>query len=423
MEHNANSNKHKYKSILEHTDTISPLLMQKYINGKLSDAERHQVEKHLLNCPLSAEALEGLQKYGKNVDIPKITKSLNREIRNYSKNRAPQSLIQNRRPSRYALAAALSFIFLATIGAWYAINNFYAINSEMAYDMQTEQVKHTEEQQNSIQEEANDSEDSQQVPKLNNENTDDKQQSQSTNTMPNARSDNNAQTNPKSTQGINPKQETKISNRNDIIEERSADADANYDYFEKQKTTQDNTENSMQDVSKTNPLLSQTPVVVDEIDKTSLLSDNDDIEEIPKRKRTVRSTRKAENKQNQNAQLEKESIIDKLTLGIEAYEKGEYKNAETLLNEYTMQNNNAAEAFYYLAMAQLKVSKVEQAMHNFEKVVQIADPDFKEEAQWRKAKILIHQKNNGAAIVLLEQIIKQKGKYAIKAKQELEDLH
>ncbi|MBI4946352.1 MAG: tetratricopeptide repeat protein [Bacteroidetes bacterium] len=51
----------KTKNIFAHTDCISEEMLMKYISGTLSPAEKHEVEKHLIDCPMCSDAVEGLQ--------------------------------------------------------------------------------------------------------------------------------------------------------------------------------------------------------------------------------------------------------------------------------------------------------------------------------------------------------------------------
>ncbi len=48
-------------NIFEHTDCISEEMLTKYISNKLSPGEKHEVEKHLIDCEMCSDAVEGLQ--------------------------------------------------------------------------------------------------------------------------------------------------------------------------------------------------------------------------------------------------------------------------------------------------------------------------------------------------------------------------
>ncbi len=54
-----------------------------YLEGKLSAAERHEVEQRMLNDPFLNEAAEGLQQASGNIGLQRTVDSLNKELRTY----------------------------------------------------------------------------------------------------------------------------------------------------------------------------------------------------------------------------------------------------------------------------------------------------------------------------------------------------
>ena len=49
------------KDIFKHTDCISEEMLLKYISNKLPSAEKHEVEKHLVDCEMCSDAVDGLK--------------------------------------------------------------------------------------------------------------------------------------------------------------------------------------------------------------------------------------------------------------------------------------------------------------------------------------------------------------------------
>lgn len=114
--------KHK---IYTSTDCISEDVMYKYIDKKLSASEEHQVEKHLLDCELCSDALEGL------------TISHDRKIIHSIKTEVDKKLLATEKTTRvvhfnyrgiWAIAAGL----LLLIGGVFFFNQFMTKNMEMA---------------------------------------------------------------------------------------------------------------------------------------------------------------------------------------------------------------------------------------------------------------------------------------------------
>ena len=69
----------KYK-IYSPTDCISEQTMFDYINNKLNAKEQHLVEKHLLNCDLCSDALEGLELLKNRNRIATINQKINERL-------------------------------------------------------------------------------------------------------------------------------------------------------------------------------------------------------------------------------------------------------------------------------------------------------------------------------------------------------
>lgn len=54
-----------------------------YISGKLSDEQKHEVEKWMIDNPFFNEAIEGLQLAGSEKKVQKNVEELNRQLRKY----------------------------------------------------------------------------------------------------------------------------------------------------------------------------------------------------------------------------------------------------------------------------------------------------------------------------------------------------
>lgn len=60
---------------------ISQDMLLDYLNGRLNDAQRHEVEKYLLDNDIAEEALEGLKLIDRKDQIPTIVKGLNHHLK------------------------------------------------------------------------------------------------------------------------------------------------------------------------------------------------------------------------------------------------------------------------------------------------------------------------------------------------------
>ncbi len=72
----------KNTAIFAPTECLSEEMLTKYVSGKLSSAQKHEVEKHLTDCDMCADAAEGLAMVADKNRISQITSELNKKIMN-----------------------------------------------------------------------------------------------------------------------------------------------------------------------------------------------------------------------------------------------------------------------------------------------------------------------------------------------------
>ncbi len=71
-----------YKDILSHLSTeIDQETLLKYLQGKLSESQKHEVEKKLLQDPFDDEAMEGLQEFKDKEQLRYMVEMLNRDLK------------------------------------------------------------------------------------------------------------------------------------------------------------------------------------------------------------------------------------------------------------------------------------------------------------------------------------------------------
>jgi len=114
--------KHK---IYTSTDCISEDAMYKYIDKMLSASEEHQVEKHLLDCELCSDALEGLTISHDRKIIGSIKATVDKQLLATEKN---TKIIHINFKTIWGIAAGL----LLLIGGVFFFNQFMTKNMEMA---------------------------------------------------------------------------------------------------------------------------------------------------------------------------------------------------------------------------------------------------------------------------------------------------
>jgi len=71
----------KLKDILSHLSTeVDQETLLKYLEGRLSDEQKHELEKRMLNSEFTDDAMEGLQEIKNKERIPSLVDQLNRDL-------------------------------------------------------------------------------------------------------------------------------------------------------------------------------------------------------------------------------------------------------------------------------------------------------------------------------------------------------
>lgn len=100
----------KLNNIFSETDCLSEEMLMNYLSGNLSPAEKHKIERHLIDCELCSDAVEGLAEALQNKDISKITSEIRQKIQQRTDKRKPK--IISLHPYRFHLAAAAAILFI-----------------------------------------------------------------------------------------------------------------------------------------------------------------------------------------------------------------------------------------------------------------------------------------------------------------------
>ncbi|MCH8317628.1 MAG: hypothetical protein IIA88_03915, partial [Bacteroidetes bacterium] len=69
------------KKLFSETDCLSLKILQKYLGDALTTNQMQVVEKHLLDCELCSDALDGLSMMPDGSKVEKIAAGINKEIR------------------------------------------------------------------------------------------------------------------------------------------------------------------------------------------------------------------------------------------------------------------------------------------------------------------------------------------------------
>lgn len=87
----------------------------KYLQGKLSAAEQHEVEKNLLDDDFEADALEGLQQVQNTQEIPVLVEQLNLDLKKRTTKKKKGFLKQEPKVESWLLLAIVIILLLVII--------------------------------------------------------------------------------------------------------------------------------------------------------------------------------------------------------------------------------------------------------------------------------------------------------------------
>ena len=109
--------KENLKDILSHLHSDVPQeTLLKYLQGKLSAEEQHELEMNLLDDPFEADAAEGLSAIQDQQTIPTLVNQLNRELKKKTERRKKWSFRREAKLESWLLIAVILILLLAVIG-------------------------------------------------------------------------------------------------------------------------------------------------------------------------------------------------------------------------------------------------------------------------------------------------------------------
>lgn len=108
--------KENLKDILSHLHSeVDQETLLKYLQGKLSSEEQHEVEKHLLDDAFEAEALEGLQTLPDSQQISSLVEQLNRDLKSKTAKRKSWLFKREAKVESWLLLTIVIILLLAII--------------------------------------------------------------------------------------------------------------------------------------------------------------------------------------------------------------------------------------------------------------------------------------------------------------------
>ena len=396
----------KFVNILKSDECISEEMMLKYLGDALSPADRHRIERHLIECDFCSDAMEGLTSQNLS-DTKDSLKQLDKRIEQRVSNQTGNSF---QRHWVYRIAAVVVLVSLFGGGYYYLqsikkservfTENFEPFHettlnaspAAVAPPAETEELKLKDA--------------SSQLDKK------EEQRKQVGNAVV-------VNENTKAT-----KSAVKEANKNDVL------VDA--------KTTT-GTEFSLDNKDLA------TPTSIAEDQNTILLSDESKREDKfsvkqPPAMKEMRENTTRTAASNNEAVISKKSLADSGSIvvvtgtaasitsnnlvpdGIKQYEAKNYSDAISLFNAALSNDRSNTEALFYNGVSHLSNNENKDAIHLLESVVNNSPNKFSDAAKWYLSLAYLKERKIVRAKNILEDLSGSKNEYQSKAKKALEEL-
>jgi len=351
--------------------------MTDYVSGNLSVDKIRRIEHHITDCEMCNDELEGVSYLADKEQLPKITNSLNNKIDSYFNKNEKSLPILEEKKKRFNLkrtfSIAASIALLITAG--------YFI-----YDIQNDTSSKNLAEANIPKEEFKD------VQSVITNNLTKDTSNETMNEVNTSNKDNdieNIETSEKETS--NKKEEATIESNTEKINISVADNEVN-DVVEKEET------NDVEDIIEENTPISNSNEINNKFSENKTSS-----------KLSFGTTRGGNIERKKKVTNNYKYLKDS---GLLAYNVKSYKDAIVDFNKYLEHNPNDIEITFKTGMAYFYTNKSETAILKYNKVISSKNIKYFEDAQWYKATALLNKGKKDDALPLLEQIVKDAGKYS-----------
>ena len=107
----------KLKDILSHLNTgVDQETLLRYLQGKLSAQEQHELEKHMLGDDFDSDALDGLQDFKDKKNLTALVDQLNGDLRKRTEKKKKFRQKLRLRLEPWLIAAIIIILLLAVLG-------------------------------------------------------------------------------------------------------------------------------------------------------------------------------------------------------------------------------------------------------------------------------------------------------------------
>ena len=384
--------------IFKTSDCIGKERLTKYVQGKMTDAEKHAIEKHLTDCELCSDAAEGLA-------LLTSMKPLDETIRQVS-DKYPPSAKQTPSINRWYYAAASVAILIAT--GW-IISNYSFKQENTAEHISTpaaQQKLNTETPPSNSDAKLNESTIQPQPPPPPAE---EKMQQASKNIM----AAQNAMVAKASTEDKAFAATEPVQNNEAVAEPPSVDVAAPI-------ATESASAGAVAPVKSATKNIEGLKVYdySGEYKREKNITKEDN--GIPARYESRKDMEKS--KTLNNMQSRTIAYQDFLSEALADYNNKKYASAINKLQLLLSDNHSDVNALFYTAMSYSESQQYDKALHFLDRLDAQSNNTFNQESAWHRSLLLLQKGEMDKAKELLQKIISAKGFYATAAQQKLSEI-
>lgn len=403
--------KTKYDKIFNKTICLNNSELEEYLNNTLTNEKKHKVEKHLNDCKMCQEELDGLSYLKNKADLPLIVENINSKIDNRIKRNSNFFYLRIKR----TISIAASFLLLVSLT--FLINYYVGKQSDNKMADQIEQSSESKEVKSGNENESTneDTKVSSEIIETADESeiiTAKKRDVSDEFSVENETADNLSVADVKTAKNDNnsefSKSERSFDGRAEEIEEIDDFAEDIDDiHIEKEKSGEPVVSVSEVSYNKTSEKENNAKYEISEI-----AADENDFLEGKRRAVFIKKIKLKD----------RESVSKIKSTAYSNFISKEYKAANSDYEKVLKKDSKDTEALFYSGISLYKIKQYNKALLRMNKVIKSNHKKYTDEAVWYK--VLINEKLNRDKenIILLNNIIQNKGNYQEKARKKLNEV-
>jgi len=448
----------KLNNIFSETDCLSPEILSAYAENRLSNEDRYLVEKHLTDCELCSDALEGISQIKDKSGLKNIFAELQQEINKRIEKKERKVLHVNFRMRLAAAAILITIVGVTFVFRYYLgeqKKNMMAERTIKESELTKQEKQSTPNEINDVTGEDTRTENSDATLKekaegakvvADGENAD---KDFSNNNIPfmipkaNVSPDRQEDLKKESYTGFSWESTTKAEKANEENEKQLEQVDENVSNGLASDYKNAEVNQAMADSISVSGGISETKVTSQSSAYRSEVTTVEDKSKVKgSKKGIVKSDNNNNNNNNQTATSTSNSIMSPTTttitvgatgnsavadqrysMAVQKYQNADYAGSKDLLESYITDNPNDYNALYYCGVSNYFLNKYADAIPYFEKVVKNKSGSYYETARWYLALSHISLNENKKAEKILNEMVKDSSSFKVQAGEKLKEIN